>query len=853
MQTQEAIDLLYTKLPEYITTYMKADINKRGFFKCPFGTHSDSSPSCHVNPRNTKVVKCFGCNKSTNIIGLAHYVEGFPISGPDFWRVTLYELCRRFEIDYTPEELKPEEKEKYIKLRAYQDAVNIITEYNNDKESLVYKYITERKWDEDILNSIQLGVVENYDSYINQMRDLGWDDAYLTSCDLNNRALFNPNNLIFAICDAHGRPIAFTCRNTAYNPEDKDNIKWINSENSSIYHKGDVFYNLHNAKKACPPQPLWIVEGYGDCAYLYHLGFRNIVALGSTAFTDDEYTSHVNVLKKNKINDIVICLDNDKGGKMGIERSLEKLSKHNDFKIRICAIPEYDDPESFVRAKGIEEFKKLPLLTPFEFKLGQYPHDVEASAIAKEMINFICLEKNTIDHWTMADILWKRTAIPVNVIMSAVQNQLNMHGVKELRKFQEFKRNFMRETGRIDDIKEFECKLEQDLAMLHNISHEPQLNKSPIETYNRRLTEMENRFFTEKYPAFSLGKFKLMDINLEGIPKKAALIGLAGAPNIGKTSFLRALALEMIYSNPNIFLIFMSIDDNLEKVVAGTISLITNLKMNEISRASQKLANNKGRLNLCKIGWKKFYGLTDKFVIKDSVEGNTLNALESHIQTYKNLYPEKDIVVFFDNFHKLGDLSVGTKDTQSKFRDSSGIMKNVCNKFNVPIITTLELRKGDQSKSNGRPTLQDVKESIDIEYDCDAVWLMYQDMHVNRMNSNLVIDENIDGVLNRVPIIELEVAKNKLGEFKNFLYYKFYTNKSKFEEIHPDEVAFIENSNKDQRRNSSNDRLETTQPTTTVYEQGAFEFITNEKKTEDTPQPNDKKVDVDEFQIGEKL
>jgi DNA primase len=97
--------------------------------------------------------------------------------------------------------------------------------------------------------------------------------------------------------------------------------KYLNSPESAIYHKGEILYGLHVAKRYVPTSDqVIIVEGYFDLLTLHQYGFKQSVATLGTALT----THHIRNLKRYTKNFITL-FDGDSAGVQAILRSLPLL------------------------------------------------------------------------------------------------------------------------------------------------------------------------------------------------------------------------------------------------------------------------------------------------------------------------------------------------------------------------------------------------------------------------------------------------------------------------------------------------------------------------------------------------
>src|SRR5437762_13080091 len=82
-------------------------------------------------------------------------------------------------------------------------------------------------------------------------------------------------------------------------------------------------------------------------------GVQNVVAPQGTAFTSE----HGRILKR-YVEEVVLCFDSDTAGQNAAVRSLDHLLAAG-LAVRVAVVPAPDDPDSFIKAQGGEEFTKL--------------------------------------------------------------------------------------------------------------------------------------------------------------------------------------------------------------------------------------------------------------------------------------------------------------------------------------------------------------------------------------------------------------------------------------------------------------------------------------------------------------
>lgn len=286
-----------------------------------------------------------------------------------------------------------------------------------------------------------------------------------------------------------------------------------------------------------------------------------------------------------------------------------------------------------------------------------------------------------------------------------------------------------------------------------------------------------DQFYRESYHrtgilGYKLGKqFEDIMYKLDGVQPGMYLLGAIS--NVGKTSWLLNLCKSLVESNEGLQVVFFSIDDNFRKIYFRLMAMQTMREINYVSNIGQNVTYNKTLsdderkkiLSLMENGKKKVDELLKRFTLLDEIDGNNLEYIE---QTIEKLYVvNKKLVVVVDNFHKIRTPSVSGSDPRSRFTFLSEEMKRITNRFDIPLLMTVELRKPNGNKP---PTADDLKDTVDLHYDSDVVFLLHSDSERNK-DSTKFIDARIDGTVYPSPIVDLIVAKNKLSGFKGTIEY----------------------------------------------------------------------------------
>ena len=160
------------------------------------------------------------------------------------------------------------------------------------------------------------------------------------------------DRVMFPIHDRRGRTIGFGGRVL-----DNGTPKYMNSPESSVFHKGQELYGLYEARKAVRKlERILVVEGYMDVVMLAQFDINYAVATLGTATTPE----HLEVLFRT-VPEVVFCFDGDRAGREAAWRALENtLPVLTDGReARFLFLPDGEDPDSLVQKIGKPAFEQL--------------------------------------------------------------------------------------------------------------------------------------------------------------------------------------------------------------------------------------------------------------------------------------------------------------------------------------------------------------------------------------------------------------------------------------------------------------------------------------------------------------
>ena len=265
-QTNDIVDI--------ISQYVHLKRSGRNFFGlCPF--HNEKSPSFSVSP-DKQIFHCFGCGVGGNVYTFLTKIEGISFVE------AVQTLAERSNIQLPTLENNGDSAKEELKAKVFK--VNEFTaQYYHEnlykpESKIAQEYIKKRKLTNETLKSFRIGFSGKFDELYKALKKQGFQDIEILESGLVNKNENGKyidryrNRLMFPICDARGRVIAFGGRVL-----DDSKPKYINSPENIVYSKGRNLFGLNVAKKGNIKR-LLIVEGYMDVISLHQRGITNVVA-----------------------------------------------------------------------------------------------------------------------------------------------------------------------------------------------------------------------------------------------------------------------------------------------------------------------------------------------------------------------------------------------------------------------------------------------------------------------------------------------------------------------------------------------------------------------------------------------
>lgn len=729
-------------------------------FQCPNASahkNNDHTPSCGFYP-DPDHFYCFACQSSGDIFKAATFLENRPSFGTEFITDNVLYLAAKYKVEYSVEEANTEQ----IRAKQILECLDLATEMlhltlskENEQTKPVREYVRKRGW-EPLIEEFKLGW-GRYDKLIAKLREKGFSEDILKDSGIMNRALID-NRLIIPLHNHYGRVISLASR--AIDPSDK--VKYINGKTSLVFKKDATLFNMHRAKAS---SKVYVVEGYADVFTMHLHGVKCAVATCTNMMSEMQYE----VMVKCGTQTAVLCMDSDEVNKDVYERILNDVIKDKkDVKVKIKQLP-YDskewcaerkegwdepvkDPDSHIRYWGLRRFMEIPEPSVFEYRLDIFKRNPHDAIYRDNLLSTILREESSMERESLC---------------------------KEVAKNTEFS---------FDSIREELTRLESSGyggtgMMLSDIIAERGMTPDSI-------NQFEEWAWSRRGDLLGLHMgYPILTRRLDGLQQGLYLIG--GKANVGKSAFCQNLCMQLILANPgNVHVLYHTIDDDIRKMIPRLISGICGLPINVVSNPVQRIQKDTthdeetiARLESSREkAVSKLREVSDSLYIRDASHGKTLEYMIDTARKHKFIAGGKQMVMFIDNLHKIR-LANSKEKGKEKFTIISEAIKELANTLDIPIICTAELKKTQDTDHKGqtrRPTEEDLKETADLAYDADVVFMVYNEMHHLKGNAKLKhLDE---GMSQALPVLELIIAKNKISDFKGTLLYKFWPSLARIEE-----------------------------------------------------------------------
>lgn len=350
----------------------RVPVRQRGRdFWCCCPIHEEKSPSCKIDPA-TQLWHCFGCGVGGDVFSFI--MQADDLSFPEAAR----KLADRAGIHIRESNFDTGARKGYksrLKEVCKESAAFFHMQLMRSKDegaTQARSYLSSRNFGGEIPKTWELGYAPGRGELSRHLLAKGFSAqeivganvAIQTGGSLKDRFY---NRIMFPIGDIQGEVIAFGGRIVG-----EGQPKYLNSQETPIFHKSEILYGLHLAKNSMTSSGTAIVvEGYTDVISLHEAGLKNAVATLGTALTG----RHIRMLSRYAKNRIIYLFDGDEAGQRAADRALSFIDEsitpeagHRKLEIMAVTLPDNLDPADYIETFGIDGMKAqldaaMPLLS----------------------------------------------------------------------------------------------------------------------------------------------------------------------------------------------------------------------------------------------------------------------------------------------------------------------------------------------------------------------------------------------------------------------------------------------------------------------------------------------------------
>ena len=791
-----------------------------GKIKCLNPNHEDNHPSMSYVPNTgDKILHCFSCGASYNILHVVKILDSKPNRGPGLLQSTIPWLCEKFSIPYNPEDISvsPEQIEISEYRELYESAAQVF------KELATYENTNARKWNDAFCKDKGIGSV-NWVKFKERLcQHGGYEEDYFITRDITSK-LFNEDRITYVIKDHYGRVCGFAARDMKWHKE-KKTPKFINTSGFvPIYQKGKILYGAHllGSNKHNSEERIDIFEGYGDWITARQAGHNSCVAVCGTSLT----SNHIEALKDMGYIHINLVFDGDSPGKAKMAAYLEQYSSIPGIRFTVTLLPFEDsqaedqrDPDDFIIQYGLTEFMSVRPTSAFDWKLLELKDKgIRGEEIARKLLPYVINETSAIERGNMCVVLAQATGLSEEDLRSEVRNRTN----KTIRDIKDYAITKLRNATDATEIQEiFDSAHGRIRAATTQKDHAVFHIAESANHFDKWLTDVQNP--VSGISGWKTGFPTLDDPTvLGGIPKKDSIMVFAGPPNHGKSAVLINLVKNlMIQDNKNMTILLWYLDDSRNVAWSKLMASMMGLPILDIKRPDRRIFKDPvlhaKYLECCDFMKTQLNEKNPRLIVKGHEIGNDLMSAEKWIKEVQ-AKTGNNVVLFID---AVNDMSTGDPshdgNERLKYIKCFDWFQRTTEMLEYTVLTVCHVTKSGISK--GKPDVFDASETAKILYSAKFFGMVYSELDYFSQkgmrnqtpkywqDTTITPDANGPQKDNKQPIVELAVQKSKESAFKGSIYFRHKSEACWMDEIRGAEYENLIAWNEEEIRKTASSNL----------------------------------------------
>lgn len=352
----EFLDQIRARIPVSSVVSRSVKLQRRGrefIGLSPF--NNEKTPSFTVNDQKG-FYHCFSTGEHGDIISFLMKTQNIPF----------LEAVERLAEDAGLEmpRATPEEARKAERRTTLQEAVEFACRFYEQKLKspegrAAYEYLVQRGLSDDTIAAYRLGYAPGNNALKAALaresipEEIALESRILTPGRDGRPAFdFFRDRVVFPICDARGRPVAFGGRILG-----EGEPKYLNSPETPLFHKGGLVYGLSQARQtASEKAEVIIAEGYMDVIAMAQAGIKNAVAPLGTALTEQQIAMLWRIAPEP-----ILCFDGDTAGRKAALRAADRCLPMLEpgYSLRFALLPAGQDPDDLIKSDGSQAMRDV--------------------------------------------------------------------------------------------------------------------------------------------------------------------------------------------------------------------------------------------------------------------------------------------------------------------------------------------------------------------------------------------------------------------------------------------------------------------------------------------------------------
>jgi DNA primase len=461
---------------------------------------SEKTPSFFVVPAKG-IFKDFSSGKGGDAVTFVMEHEG--MSYIEAIRYLAKKYGVEIKEDKVSEEFQAAQSEReglYILMNFAKDFYKQILTHREEGRGVGLSYFRERGFNDRTIEKFELGyALEGWENFSKEAINKGYNKDLLEKTGLVVKKEDGSSydrfrgRVIFPVHNLTGKVIAFGARMLG---KDKNQPKYINSPETDIYHKSQVLYGLFQGKNAIRQYDnCYLVEGYTDVISLHQADVENVVASSGTALTEEQIK-----LIRRFTDNITVLFDGDAAGIKAALRGIDMILQGG-MNVRVVLFPDGEDPDSYSRKVGTQEFKNFLAAQTKDFvsfKADLFAREAAGDPIRKaESIKEIVASIALIPDPVKRSVYIQETSQHLKISESVLLTELNKLLIQERRK---------KEKDKLKEPEEFPVQIDpvEDTAIQGKIDAQSMVHYQERETIRLLLNYADRPLKDQKLVEFVL-------------------------------------------------------------------------------------------------------------------------------------------------------------------------------------------------------------------------------------------------------------------------------------------------------------------------------------------------------------